>query len=79
MQPFSTLEIPDLAARLMTGKADTSHHVRSFRSAHVHIHRDHAGPAHCDGDPFEGGVDLYLEIMPGALNVVVPQARLEKI
>ena len=79
VQPFSTLEIPDLAARLMTGKADTSHHVRSFRSTRVHIHRDHAGPAHCDGDPFEGGVDLQLEIMPGALNVVVPQARLEKI
>ena len=79
VQPFSTLEIPDLAARLMTGKADTSHHVRSFRGAHVHVHRDHPGPAHCDGDPFEAGVDLYLEIMPGALNVVVPQARLEKI
>ena len=79
VQPFSTLEIPDLAARLMTGKADTSHHVRSFRSAHVHIHRDHPGPAHYDGDPVEAGVDLYLEIMPGALNVVVPQARLEKI
>ena len=79
VQPFSTLEIPDLAARLMTGKADTSHHVRSFRSAHVHIHRDHPGPAHDDGDPVEAGMDLYLEIMPGALNVVVPQARLEKI
>jgi YegS/Rv2252/BmrU family lipid kinase len=79
VQPFSTLEIPDLAARLMTGKADTSHHVRSFQSAHVHIHRDHPGPAHYDGDPVEAGVDLYLEIMPGALNVVVPQARLEKI
>ena len=79
VQPFSTLEIPDLAARLMTGKADTSHHVHSFRSAHVHIHRDHPGPAHYDGDPVEAGVDLDLEIMPGALNVVVPQARLEKI
>ena len=79
VQPFSTLEIPDLAARLMVGKADTSHHVRSFRSAHVHIHRNHPGPAHCDGDPFEAGVDLRLEIVPGALNVVVPRARLEKI
>ena len=79
VQPFSTLEIPDLAARLMTGKADTSHHVRSFRSAHVRIHRDHPGPAHYDGDPVEAGVDLHMEIMPGALNVVVPQARLDKI
>ena len=79
VQPFSTLEIPDLAARLMTGKADTSRHVRSFRSKSVRIHRDHPGPAHCDGDPFEAGVDLRMEIMPGALRVVVPRSRLEKI
>lgn len=79
VQPFSTLEIPDLAARLMAGKVETSHHVRTFRSAHVHVHRDHPGPAHCDGDPFEAGVDLRLEIVPGALDVIVPRARLEKI
>ncbi|MBR3387063.1 MAG: diacylglycerol kinase family lipid kinase [Bacteroidales bacterium] len=79
VQPFSTYEIPDLAARLMLGKADSSRHVRTFRSAHVHIHRDHAGPAHCDGDPFEAGVDLRMEIKPGALRVVVPRSRLEKI
>ena len=79
VQPFSTLEIPDLAARLMIGKADTSRHVRSFRSKSVRIHRDHPGPAHCDGDPFEAGVDLQMEIKPGALRVVVPRSRLEKI
>ena len=79
VEPFATWEIPALAARLMTGKADTSRHVRSFRGTHVQIRRDHPGPAHCDGDPFEAGVDLSMEIVPGALNVVVPRARLEKI
>ena len=79
VQPFSTLEIPDLAARLMLGKADSSRHVRTFRGKTVRIHRDHSGPAHCDGDPFEAGVDLQMEIKPGALRVVVPRSRLEKI
>ena len=79
VEPFVTWEIPALAARLMTGKADTSRHVRSFRGTHIHIRRDQAGPAHCDGDPFEAGIELDLEILPGALNVVVPQARLDKI
>ena len=79
VQPFSAFEIPDLAARLMTGKADTSRHVRTFRGTRVRIHRDHAGPAHCDGDPFEAGVDLQMEMMPGALRVVVPRSRLERI
>ena len=51
VEPFSTWEIPFLAAQLMTGKADASRRVRSFRSARVQISRDHPGPAHCDGDP----------------------------
>ena len=79
VEPFATWEIPDLAARLMTGKADTSRHVRSFRSAHVHIRRDQPGPAHCDGDPFEAGVDFRMEIVPASLRVVVPPSRPEKI
>ena len=79
VEPFATWEIPFLAAQLMTGKADASRRVRSFRSARVQISRDHPGPAHCDGDPFEAGVDLVLEIVPGALDVVVPPSRLEKI
>ena len=79
VEPFATWEIPALAARLMTGKADTSRHVRSFRSTQVHIRRDHPGPAHWDGDPFEAGVDLQLETKPGTLRVVVPRSRLEKI
>ena len=79
VQPFSTWEIPELAARLMTGKADTSRHVLTMRSSRVHIHRNHPGPAHADGDPFEAGTDIELNIQPGALRVVVPPSRLEKI
>jgi len=79
VEPFATWEIPGLAARLLTGKADTSRRVRSFRSAHVHIRRDRPGPAHGDGDPFAAGVDLTFEIVPGALDVVVPPERLERI
>lgn len=79
VQPFTTLEIPDLAARLMTGKADTSRHVRTFRSTRVHLHREHAGPAHYDGDPFEAGTDVDLGILPGALRVVVPPSRLGRL
>jgi YegS/Rv2252/BmrU family lipid kinase len=79
VQPFATVEIPDLAARLMAGKADSSRHVRTFRSARVHLHREHPGPAHYDGDPFEAGTDLELDILPGSLQVVIPLSRQGKI
>lgn len=79
VEPFATWEIPFLALRLMTGRTDSSRRVRTFRSAQVHIRRDRSGPAHYDGDPFEAGVDLALETVPGSLDVVVPPSRLEKI
>ena len=79
VQPFAALEIPDLATRLLIGKADTSRHVRTFRSARVRLHREHPGPAHYDGDPFEAGTDLELDILPGSLKVVIPPSRLGKI
>ena len=79
VQPFATYEIPDLAARLMAGKADTSRHVRSFRGTHVHIHRDHPGPAHYDGDPFEAGTDMDLLVRPATLLVIVPASKQGKI
>ena len=63
----------------MAGKADTSRHVRAFRGTQVHIRRDHPAPAHCDGDPFRAGVGMSFEIDPGALDVVVPPARKERI
>ena len=79
VEPFATREIPRLAALLMTGKADTSARVRSFRSARVQIRRDRPGPAHCDGDPFGAGLCLEMEIRPGALRVAVPPARTGRI
>ena len=79
VEPFATWEIPALAIRLMTGKADTSRRVWTFRSARVHIRRDHPAPAHCDGDPFKAGVGMSFEIVPDALDVVVPPGRKERI
>ena len=79
VQPFATVEIPDLAARLMAGKAESSRHVRTFRSTRVRLHREHPGPAHYDGDPIEAGTDLELDILPGSLRVVIPPSRLGKI
>lgn len=77
--PFDTLEIPDLATRLMTGNALTSRHVVQLHGAHVQIERDAEGPAHLDGDPFTAGKTLRLELEPAALRVVVPVKRKDRV
>ena len=79
VRPFSTLEIPELATRLMTGLAATSRRVLHFSASRIHIHRDHPGAVHFDGDPFEGGTDFDLCVQPGALKVLVPASKLKHI
>jgi YegS/Rv2252/BmrU family lipid kinase len=79
VNPFSTLEIPDLAARLMTGQAPTSKHFLHFTGSQFHISRNGAGAVHYDGDPFEAGTEFDLDVLPKALNVIVPKSKMKKI
>ena len=79
VNPFSTLEIPDLATRLMTGRAPTSRHFLHFRGNHFYIWRSDNGPVHFDGDPFEAGTSFDLDVLPAALKVMVPRSKSKKI
>ena len=79
VNPFSTLEIPDLATRLMTGRAPTSRHFLHFRGNHFYIWRSDNGPVHFDGDPFEAGTSFDLDVLPAALTVMVPRSKSKKI
>ena len=79
VNPFSTLEIPDLAARLMTGQAPTSKHFLHFTGTQFHISRSGAGAVHYDGDPFEAGTEFDLDVLPQSLNVMVPKSKMKKI
>lgn len=69
---FKAIEIPWLAGMLMTGNAHKSPHVQTYRGQHITITRSHDGPAHADGDWFEAGKILDIEVIPHALNVLVP-------
>ncbi len=79
VRPFHTLEIGDMAARLMTGQATTSRHILHFSGTQFQIGRQKGGAVHCDGDPFEDGTEFDLRVYPGSLPVLVPQNRLCKI
>ena len=79
VNPFSTLEIPDLATRLMTGRAPGSRHFLHFSGAQFHISRSGAGAVHYDGSPFDAGTEFDLEVQPGALRVIVPESKVGHI
>lgn len=75
VNPFSTLEIPDLATRLMTGRAPTSRHFLHFSGSQFHISRNGSGAVHYDGSPFDAGTEFDLEVQPGILRVIVPHSK----
>ena len=76
IEPFNTIEAPQVALQLFNGTLPANSHVRTFRSSHLRITRNEEGPAHCDGDPFITGKDIDIRVVPKALNIVVnPQAH----
>ena len=73
--PFHTWEIPVLAAKLLTGRAHTSRRARMLRGRHITIRRTVEAPAHFDGDPCRMGREISVEVVPAALQAVVPRDR----
>ena len=73
--PFRTWEIPVLAAKLLGGRAHTSRRTRFYRGRHIVIRRPSEGAAHRDGDPCRMGTEMEINVVPGALKVMVPSGR----
>lgn len=69
---FKTIELPALGLLLMTGKIDMSQEVHCYKGKHITISRQVTGPAHADGEWFEAGKQISIDIIPHALTVLVP-------
>lgn len=69
---IKTIELPALGILLMTGHIDMSHEVHCYRGRHIRITRGFTGPAHADGEWFDAGKTINIEIIPHALNILVP-------
>lgn len=73
--PFKTIEIPALAAELLSGQTHKSHRVHMVRGKDIVIRRQHDGPVHFDGDPYMMGTDIHITVNQAALKVLVPVNR----
>lgn len=69
---FRMVEIPSLAIRLMTGKLNKSDRIHCYQGKNIRIVRENQGPAHADGDWFEAGKELDINVHPSAIKVLVP-------
>lgn len=79
VEPFHTWAFPGLLIRLMTGTAQESCHTSCFDGRNVRLTRQNVGPIHFDGDPYEEGKEIDINIVPKALKVIVPKQSKGKI
>ncbi len=71
MEPFNTIESPQIILQLFNKTIDSNTHVRTLQAKKVRITRSVEGVAHCDGDPFITGNEIEVEMFNNCFNVVV--------
>lgn len=71
MEPFSTIESPQVALQLFNGTLPENSHVKTFKATELRIRREGEGVAHIDGDPFWTGDLIEVKVHQAGLKVVV--------
>lgn len=71
MEPFNTLEAPQVAIQLFTGTLPENSHVKTFKSTHLRITREGDGVAHFDGDPFMTGSIIDIQLHRKGFNAII--------
>lgn len=71
MKPFELIDAPQISLDMFNKTLDKNPNIIAFRTQRLHIHREHAGVAHYDGDPTTAGQDVDVEIVPKGVRVVI--------
>jgi len=75
MEPFNVLEASTIAIDLFSKTLGNNAHIRRFQTRRIHIHREHPGAVHFDGDPIRMDTEIDVAIDPlGLLAVINPKA-----
>ena len=71
MEPFDVFEAPQISIEMFSKTLDKNSKIKTFRTQHLHIHRDKPGVIHYDGDPVMTGADIDIELKPKGINIIV--------
>lgn len=71
MEPFNVFEAPQISIEMFSKTLDKNSKIKTFRTRHLHIHRDKPGVIHYDGDPVMTGADIDIELKPKGINIIV--------
>ena len=71
LKPFPVYSMPALALRVFNKTADKSSFMETMKGTEITIERESSGPIHLDGEPFETGKEIKIEIIPACLKILV--------
>ena len=71
MEPFDVFEAPQISIEMFSKTLDKNSKIKTFRTRHLHIHRDKPGVILYDGDPVMTGADIDIELKPKGINIIV--------
>lgn len=70
LEPFTSVEVPYIAAQLFSNNLDKNGHVNTLLTQKLAIRRNAAGPVHYDGEPAIMDSLLNIEVVPDGLKVL---------
>ncbi len=70
LEPFSTLDAPQISMDLFSKTLENNSKIKTFRSRRIHIHRREPGAIHFDGDPIMTGCDIDVHIENMGIRIV---------
>lgn len=71
IKPFPLYRFPEMGIRMFTKTADSSKFVEIIKGKHITITRSQPGPIHLDGEPRDADLELVVDVIPGALKIIV--------
>ena len=71
MKPFPPLTVLELGFKLFTRSIDSSEYVETLKAKEILVERETPGDIHLDGEPFQSGKKLKIEVVPQSLNLLV--------
>ena len=71
LSQFPVYSMPALAMRVFNKTANKSSYMETLEGTSFTITRESEGPIHLDGEPYETGKEIKIEIMPACLKILV--------
>ena len=70
LKPFPMVEAPIILGQLFNNSLYNNEHIETKNVRWIKIRREKHGVVHFDGEPMMMGAELFVEIVPGGLNVL---------